>query len=46
MLEFRDFSYAHQVSDEMLKRAFIPILGQLTCAKMRSQLSSVGGEDG
>jgi len=46
MLEFRVFSYVHQMFDEMLERAFIHVYGQLTYAKRRGQLSSVGREDG
>jgi len=44
-LEFRVFSHAHQVFNEMLERAFIRIYGQLTYAEMWGQLSSVGGEN-
>ena len=33
MLDFRVFSHAHQVFDEMLERAFICVNGQLTYAK-------------
>ena len=46
MLEFRVFSRAHQVFDEMLERAFIHVLGQLTYVERSDQLSSVGGENG
>jgi len=35
MLEFRVFSHAHQVFDEMLERAFICVLEQLTYAERR-----------
>ena len=45
MLEFRVFSHAHQVFDEMLERAFICVYGQLTYAKRSGQLSSVGREN-
>jgi len=33
MLEFRVFSHAHQVFDEMLERDFIRVLGQLAYAE-------------
>ena len=46
MLEFGDFSRAHQVFDEMLGGAFIRLLVQLTCAERWGQLSSIGGADG
>ena len=46
MLEFRVFSRAHQVFDDMLERAFICVYGQLTYAERCDQLSSVGGENG
>jgi len=45
MFEYRDFSHAHQVFDEMRERAFIHVLGQLTCAERRGQLFIVGVED-
>ena len=45
MLEFRVFSHAHQVFDEMLERAFIRISGQLTYAERWGQLSSIGREN-
>ena len=45
MLDFRVFSHAHQVFDEMLERASIRILGQLTYAEKWGQLSSVGREN-
>ena len=45
MLEFRVFSHAHQVFDEMLERAFICIYRQLTYAERWGQLSSVGTEN-
>ena len=45
-LEFRVFSHAHQVFDEMLERAFILVYGQLTYAERWGQLSSVGSENG
>jgi len=33
MFEFRDFSHAHQVFDEMLEKAFMQALGHWTYAK-------------
>ena len=45
MLEFRVFSHAHQVLDEMIERAFIHVYEQLTYAKRWGQLSSVGREN-
>jgi len=45
MLEFRVFSRAHQVFDEMLERAFIRVYGQLTYAERRGQLSSMDTEN-
>jgi len=46
MLEFRFFSHAHQVFDEMLERAFTRVYGELTYAERWGQLSSVGRENG
>jgi len=45
MLEFRVFSRAYQVFDEILERGFICVYGQLTYAERCGQLSSVGGEN-
>jgi len=45
MLEFGDFSHAHQVFDEMIRRTFIRILGQLTYNKRWGQLSCVGKQN-
>ena len=45
MLEFRVFSHAHQVFDEMHERAFIHVYGQLTYAERWGQLSSVDREN-
>ena len=45
MLEFRVFSHAHQVFDEMLERD-VCVYRQLTYAERWGQLSSVGGENG
>jgi len=45
MLEFRVFSHAHQVFDEMLERAFIRVYGKFTYAERWGQLSSVGTEN-
>jgi len=46
MLEFRVFSHAYEVFDEMLKRAFIYVYEQLTYAERWDQLFSVGRENG
>jgi len=44
-LEFRVFSHAHQAFDEMLERAFIHVLEQLTCVERWGQWFSIGKEN-
>ena len=45
-LKFSVFSHAHQLFDEILERAFIHVLKQLTYAERRGQLSSMGRKNG
>ena len=44
-MKFRVFSHAHQVFDEMLERAFIHGLGQLTYTKRWGHWSIVSSEN-
>jgi len=45
MFGFEALSYTHQVFNEMLKRVFIGVFGQLTYAERRGSLFRVGRED-